>query len=181
VRLWIADVLIIDDWVDSGALREARGSVPVAGGAWLDLRVEWDQAAGPMDARLRYESASQPRAVVPASGLRHLEPPAAHAGALLGDYENVWDLPLSAVTHVAASPDGLVVGGVSRDPDLFWDAWVVPSSGARPRRLAPIGLTLLSVDESGAVWEDITGFDPSGEPIYERRRSPSDGSPSSEF
>jgi hypothetical protein len=67
---------------------------------------------------------------------------------------------------------------VSREPDLSWDAWVVPSGGGPPRRLAPIGLTLLSVDESGALWDHITGFDPSGEPIYEVRLSPSDGSPS---
>jgi hypothetical protein len=74
VRLWVDESLIIDDWLDSGALREARGVVPAPGGGWRNLRVDWDQLAGPMTARLSYGSDSQPKAVVPAAGLRHLEP-----------------------------------------------------------------------------------------------------------
>jgi hypothetical protein len=74
VRLWIDDGLIIDDWVDSGVLREVRGVVPAPGGGWRNLRVDWDQLAGPMTARLSDASASQPKAVVPPAGLRHLEP-----------------------------------------------------------------------------------------------------------
>jgi hypothetical protein len=70
VRLWIDDALVIDDWVDSDVVRRARGSVPGAGSAWRDLRVEWDQVDGPMVARLRMSSASRPEAIVPESGLR---------------------------------------------------------------------------------------------------------------
>jgi hypothetical protein len=183
VRIWIDDAVVIDDWVDSGILRELRGTVPAPGGGWRDLRVDWDQADGPMDARLGYESPSQPSSIVPPSALRHLDPPAATAveaaeEGTLGDFENVWGLPLTSVTGVAASPDGLVVGGVSSEEGLFWDAWVVPSGNGPPRRLGPIGLTLLSVNASGAVWTTITGFDESGEACYELRLSPSDGSPS---
>jgi PA14 domain len=68
VRLWIGDALIIDDWTDSGNLREPRGTV--AGGGWRDLRVEWDQIDGPMTARLSAASASRDKAVVPPSDLR---------------------------------------------------------------------------------------------------------------
>src|SRR5262249_38486490 len=146
VRVWIDDAPVIDDWTDGGALREPRGTVAAAAAGWHDLRVEWDQIAGPMTARLRYESPSQPRVIVPPESLRHL------TDDTLADFENEWDLPLSAVTGVAASPHGTVVGGVSARPDLFWDAWVVPPDGRPPRRLAPIGLTLLWVDASGAVW-----------------------------
>lgn len=72
VRLWIADALIIDDWVDSGELREPRGTV--AGGGWRNLRVEWDQIDGPMTARLSAASPSQDKAVVPPDDLRHDAP-----------------------------------------------------------------------------------------------------------
>ena len=172
VRLWIDDALIIDDWVDSGALREARGTVAAAGAGWRDLRIEWDQVAGPMTARLRAQSPARARAIVPASELRHLD--AASSASL----ERVDELPLSFVTGVAASPDGLVVGGVSAAEDRFWDAWVIPVDGGSPRRLAPIGTNLISVDASGALWSTIVGEDEAGNPSYELRLSPSDGSPS---
>jgi hypothetical protein len=69
VRLWVDDALIVDDWVDSGNLREPRGTV--AGGGWRNLRVEWDQIDGPMTARLSAASPSHDRAVVPPRDLRH--------------------------------------------------------------------------------------------------------------
>lgn len=72
VRLWIDDALVIDDWVDSGDLREPRGTV--AGGGWRNLRVEWDQIDGPMTARLSASSSSRDKAVVPQADLRHDAP-----------------------------------------------------------------------------------------------------------
>jgi hypothetical protein len=115
-----------------------------------------------MTARLRLQSPSRARAIVPAGELRH---------------ERVDELPLSFVMGVAASPDGLVVGGVSAAEDRFWDAWVIPFDGGSPRRLAPIGTNLISVDASGALWTTIVGEDESGQPSHELRLSPSDGSP----
>jgi len=74
VRLWIDDALVIDDWVDSGALREPRGTVAVPEAGWRDLRIEWDQLDGPMTARLRFAPPSSPAVVVPPSALRHFDP-----------------------------------------------------------------------------------------------------------
>jgi hypothetical protein len=71
VRVWVDDTRIIDDWRDGWDLREAQGSVAATGGGWRKLRIEWDQFAGPMTARLRYASTSQPKAIVPADDLRH--------------------------------------------------------------------------------------------------------------
>lgn len=92
--------------------------------------------------------------------------------------ENAWGLPLTAVTGTATSPHGTVVGGVSTEAELFWDAWVVPFDGGPPRRLAPVGNNLVAVDAAGAVWTAITDFDASGRTAYEVRLSPSDGAPS---
>jgi len=96
----------------------------------------------------------------------------------LGDLQALDDLPLSlsAVTGVAASPDGVVVGGVSAEPDLFWDAWLIPSDDGSPRRLAPIGDRLIGVDAAGAVWTGVVSEDEHGTPAYEVRLSPADGS-----
>jgi hypothetical protein len=88
-------------------------------------------------------------------------------------------VPLSAVTGLAASPHGVVVAGISAEPERFWDAWVVPySATGSPRRLAPVGLTLLSVGASGVLWATSTSFDPSEPGRYQVWLSPSDGAPS---
>jgi len=84
-------------------------------------------------------------------------------------------LPLSAATATAASPHGLVVGGVSLDEDRFWEAWLLPSDGTAPRRLAPVGNALVGVTEAGAVWTDLGDLE-AGLPTYETRLSPTDGS-----
>jgi hypothetical protein len=94
----------------------------------------------------------------------------------LADLQAFDDLPLSAVTGVAASPDGIVVGGVSSQPDLFWDAWLIPSDDGSPRRLAPIGDRLVGVEAAGAVWTGVVSEDEHGTPAYEVRLSPADGS-----
>lgn len=74
VRLWIDDALIIDDWVDSGVLRWAGGTIAVPEAGWRDVRIEWDQLDGPMIARMTWRSPSRPAAIVPASALRHFDP-----------------------------------------------------------------------------------------------------------
>jgi hypothetical protein len=85
---------------------------------------------------------------------------------------------IQAVTGRALSADGMVVGGVSSDDDLFWDAWVVRLDGDSPRQLAPIGDALVSIDASGALWTTIVSEDASGAAAYEVRMSPADGAPS---
>jgi len=93
------------------------------------------------------------------------------------DVETIGDVPLESVTGLAASPHGLVVGGVSSAEDLFWDAWLVPSEGAPPRRLAPVD-NLVAVDAGGALWTTIVSEDESGDAAHETRLSPADGAPS---
>jgi hypothetical protein len=164
-RVWIDGAVVIDDWVDDGTLREPSGAFASPGAGWRDLRVEWDQIAGPMDARLSYQSASQPKAVVPPSALRL----ATAATGMLeeADVEAIAGVPLQAVLGRAASPHGSIVAGVSSEDDLFWDAWVLPPDGSAPRRLAPVGGSLLSVDATGVRWAAA----------YEIWLSPADGSP----
>jgi hypothetical protein len=95
-----------------------------------------------------------------------------------GEQRAVYELPLSAVTGTAVSSDGVIAGGVSADADLFWDAWLIPSDGEPPRRLATIGDRLLSVDASGALWTSVVSEDESGATAFEVRLSPADGSAS---
>jgi hypothetical protein len=94
------------------------------------------------------------------------------------DPENFGGVPLGGVTGMAETPHGLVVAGVSSHVDLFWDAWLVPSDGRSPRRLAPIGDNLIAVDAGGALWTTIVSEDDSGDIESQVRLSPADGSPS---
>ena len=70
VRIWIDGGLIVDDWTDGGVLREAWGALPPSDDGWRALRIEWDQAAGPMTARLRAGAGARPRTIVPPAALR---------------------------------------------------------------------------------------------------------------
>jgi hypothetical protein len=100
-------------------------------------------------------------------------------GAAAPDIEvgTIGDVPLVSVTGLAASPHGLVVGGVSSSDDLFWDAWLVPGDAAPPRRLAPVD-NLVAVDAGGALWTTIVSEDEAGDAAREIRLSPADGAPS---
>jgi hypothetical protein len=98
-------------------------------------------------------------------------------GETQADAEPIDGVPLQAVTARAVSPHGLVVGGVSSEDELFWDAWLVPGGGASPRRLAPVD-NLFAVDAGGALWTTIVSEDDAGHIEYETRLSPADGSPS---
>ena len=55
---------------------------------------------------------------------------------------------------------------------------MIPFDGGPPRRLAPIGERLVSVDGDGALWTAIASEDESGAAAFEVRLSPADGSPS---
>ena len=121
VRLWIDDSPIIDDWVDSGIHREARGTVPVRGGGLAGSagRVgsagRSDDRQAPRRVGLRARSdRPRPRAAPPDHRGRRARSPTCRCHRSRAQ---------------ALSPHGLIVGGVSSEADLFWDAWVVPLDG----------------------------------------------------
>jgi hypothetical protein len=93
------------------------------------------------------------------------------------DALDIGGVPLESVTTLAASPGGLIVGGVSPADDLFWDAWLVPRGGPA-RQLAPIGDNLIGADAAGVLWTTIVSEDEAGNPTREVRLSPADGGPS---
>jgi hypothetical protein len=108
--------------------------------------------------------APRARAILDAAALPEVDP------AALG-------VPLQAVTGLAVSPHGLVVGGISPDEDAFWEAWAIPSDGGPPRRLAFVE-RLIAVDAGGAIWTAIASEDEAGADAFEIRLSPADGAPS---
>jgi uncharacterized repeat protein (TIGR03806 family) len=73
VRLWVNNVLVIDQWVDQGA-SQWSGTIALAAGVRYDIRMEYFENGGDAVARLEWSSPSIPRQVVPQS---QLYPPAA--------------------------------------------------------------------------------------------------------
>jgi hypothetical protein len=95
VRLWIDDVLIIDDWEDQGPTDNNSPRIPLVAGTLYDIRMEYYENGGGAVARLSWDGPSTPRRIIPAISL--------------------WP-PLFATTP--RPPDGATID--DRTPDLEW-------------------------------------------------------------
>lgn len=73
VRLWVDGRLVIDRW-DGHTAREHRGTIELVAGFEYDIRVDYYDRTGDAVVRLRWESASQRRELVPRSQLYSNDP-----------------------------------------------------------------------------------------------------------
>jgi len=69
VRLWVDGTLLVDRWVDQSATQHS-GSIALVAGVSYDVQMEYYERGGNALARLEWQSASQPREVVPPVRLR---------------------------------------------------------------------------------------------------------------
>jgi hypothetical protein len=67
-RLWVNGRQLVDDWRDHPTT-EKSGRITLAAGEKYDLKMEYYQNTGTAVAKLEWESASQPREVIPTSQL----------------------------------------------------------------------------------------------------------------
>ena len=63
-RLWINDVLVVDDWTDHTA-RVSQGTINLQGGQRYAMRLEYRNPKGPASVRLLWSAPGLPRQVVP--------------------------------------------------------------------------------------------------------------------
>lgn len=68
VRLYVNNQLIIDHWVNQSGVTWS-GTIALTAGQFYEIRMEYYENAGDASARLEWESATQPREVIPASQL----------------------------------------------------------------------------------------------------------------
>jgi hypothetical protein len=69
-RLWIDDRLIVDKWVWVNRVVDARGEpIPLVAGQRYSIQMEWYNEDGSAEAHLLWESARQPKGIVPAAAL----------------------------------------------------------------------------------------------------------------
>ena len=67
-RLWVNGTLLVDDWTDHG-ITETPGSITLLADTWYPIRMEYYERWGGAVAQLFWQSASEPRQLVPSSRL----------------------------------------------------------------------------------------------------------------
>jgi hypothetical protein len=69
-RLWIGGKLIIDRYIRHASVPEdVSGQVPLSKGVAVDIQMEYFENGGDANVRLSWQSASEPKAVIPTSAL----------------------------------------------------------------------------------------------------------------
>ncbi|MEM8864314.1 MAG: carbohydrate-binding domain-containing protein [Planctomycetota bacterium] len=124
VRLWVNDVLIIDQFIAQAATTHT-GQITLTAGVKYDIRMEYNEIGGQASAVLEWSSASQARSVVPTSQL-FSEPVTPSSGTFSG--ETIVS-GLSSPTAIEFAPTGQMFiaqkNGVVR---VFENGQLVPGS-----------------------------------------------------
>jgi hypothetical protein len=68
VRLWVNNVLVVDNWSDHGPA-ETSGTITLTAGVRYDIRMEYYEKAGSALVQLLWSSPSLPRQIIPAERL----------------------------------------------------------------------------------------------------------------
>ncbi|HEY0657507.1 MAG TPA: PA14 domain-containing protein [Pyrinomonadaceae bacterium] len=79
-RLWINDVLIINEWQDDGQhpIGTYTATVDLTAGAFYPIKAHWNEGGGPGEFRLFWSSASTPEQIIPPENLYPAAGSAAH-------------------------------------------------------------------------------------------------------
>ena len=142
VRLWVDDVLVINNWTDHGSTTNNSHPVALVAGARYNIKMEYYENSGAAVAKLMwtYPGQSQhpiPQArLFPSSAVTEPEAPTSGGGGLSGYYFNTIDLSGSVV--------------LSRIEDVDFD-WRYSSPGS------PVNTGNFSVRWSGSVEAPISG------------------------
>jgi Concanavalin A-like lectin/glucanases superfamily/PA14 domain/Glycosyl hydrolases family 2, sugar binding domain/Glycosyl hydrolases family 2, TIM barrel domain/Glycosyl hydrolases family 2 len=116
-RLWVNGQPIIDHWVDDWDVEQTGQPIALQAGQKYDIKVEYFEHTGGSNLHLSWQSASQPKAIVPADALylpEGFNPPGPEAATLEPDGRTVtlqFADPLARVPAGAASHFGVTVRG----------------------------------------------------------------------
>ncbi|MFI7612352.1 PA14 domain-containing protein [Nonomuraea terrae] len=127
-RLWVDGRLIIDHWVDDWDVEQTGEPIALEAGRKYDVKVEYFEHHGGAHLRLRWQSPSVPKAVVPTEAFtvpEDFQPPGPRDARLdeAGDVATLtFGAPLAPLPEDAAERLALTVGGA---------AWPVTSAVLR--------------------------------------------------
>ena len=110
VRLWVNDVLLIDNWTDHGPT-ENTGAIPMTAGQKVNIKMEMYENGGGAVAQLFWSSPSFARQVIPQHHL-FSGPTGGGAGTgLTGVYHDTLDFTGTSITRTDATVDFVWGGG----------------------------------------------------------------------
>jgi hypothetical protein len=154
-RLWVDGRLIIDNWVDNWDIEQVGEPISLEAGHRYDIKVEYFEHVGGSNLRLRWESPSQPKEIVPPEAFylpEGFNPPGPESAGLQADGTTIeldfadalGRVPARAIDHFHVT-----VGGTE---------WPVRRAGGRPAaklpaRLPVQSLTVAQDDSSTLVLE----------------------------
>jgi Beta-galactosidase/beta-glucuronidase len=129
-RLWIDNQLVIDHWVDDWDVEVVGTPIALEAGRAYDFKLEYFEHYGGSHMRLRWESPSTPKQIVPASAFtlpEGFDPPGPAKANVVesGDVAVLtFGKPLARLPRDAARHFGVTIGGT---------AWPVKSATLDPR------------------------------------------------
>jgi hypothetical protein len=116
-RLWIDGHLVIDNWADNWDIEKTGPPIALEAGKDHDFKVEYFEHNGGSNLRLRWQSPSVPKEIVPPAAFGPpdgFEPPGPRTAAVTSAGDTVllgFDAPLNAPPAGAREHFGLTVGG----------------------------------------------------------------------
>lgn len=135
VRLWVNDVLLIDNWTDHPPT-ENSGTIALNAEQRYSVRLDYYENGGGAVAQLRWSSASQPKEIIPQSRL------------------------FSAPSSVPTAPSGLSASAVSSSQiNLTWTDNSNDETGFKIERKTGAGGTWSQITTTGA---DVSSYNNTG-------------------
>ncbi len=141
-RLWVDGRLIIDNWVDNWDIEKVGDPISLQAGQKYDIKVEYFEHVGGSNLRLRWQSASQPKELVPPEAFYlppGFDPPGPESATLAADGTTLtlhFGDALGRVPARAADHFSVTVGGTE---------WPVRRARGRSAARLPERLAVRSV------------------------------------
>ena len=152
VRLWVADQLIIDRWVDQVPTTRT-GSIALVAGRRYHIRLEYYERYGDASIQLQWSSRSQPQQVVPMSRLFAASGPLTELHGLQAEYYDNVDLTNLKVTRTEPYVD-FDWGESSPNPAIAPDTFSVRLTGQVLPRFTETYTFHATVDDGVRLWID---------------------------
>ncbi len=154
VRLWVNGVLLIDHWTGQSAT-EWSGSIALTAGQKYDIQLDYYENTGSALAELRWSSASQVKALIPATQL-YRPPPVLAAIGSQTVAEN------SALSLAVSLSSGDLVGAVTQIEDFESFADGTPTDKIMFRKPGNSSTTSVFLDGTVTNYDVPTATFPSG-------------------
>lgn len=153
VRLWVNGQLLVNQWANSSP-GEFSGSVALTAGEVYDLRLEYVDRSGSAAVGLQWQSASTPKAVIPAAqlyGVGRLDAAVGSAGGSIGSVGDAYTLTSAGTPTATADAGRFLYETRLGDATLMTRVSSVSGAGTA----AEAGLAFRQGTDAGAMYASV--------------------------